>query len=134
MYCSTYFCTVPYNGVNIENSKQGTWLADNSYKYGFILRYPKSKTDITKIPYEPWHFRYVGQPHAYYCYENDLCFEEYIDYLKKHKETSVTLNGTAYKIYYLSDTDGTIEIPENFSYTASLDNTGGIIVTAWINN
>jgi len=63
-----------------------------------------------------------------------LCFEEYIDYLKKQKETAVTVNGTAYKIYYLSDTDGTIEISENFSYTASLDNTGGIIVTAWIDN
>ena len=123
---------ISYNGVNIENSKQGTWLADNSYKYGFILRYPKNKEDITKIPYEAWHYRYVGQPHAHYCYKNDLCFEEYIDYLKKHKEIITTVNKVEYKIYYLSGNNETIEIPENYWYSVSLDNTGGIIVTASI--
>ena len=41
-------------------TKAGIWLANNSYKYGFILRYPKGKEEITGIQYEPWHFRYVG--------------------------------------------------------------------------
>ena len=122
---------ISYNGVSIENSVQGTWLTDNSYKYGFILRYPKGKENITKIPYEARHYRYVGQPHAYFCYTNDLVLDEYIDYLKRQKEISVTFNDTLYKISYLSDTDGTIEIPANYSYSVSLDNTGGVIITVW---
>ena len=120
---------ISYNGVNIGNSRQGKWLADNSYKYGFILRYPKNKEHITGISFEPWHYRYIGQPHAYFCYKNDLCLEEYIDYLKGKKEISVKFNGIEYMIYYLSDTGEIIGIPQNYSYSASSDNTGGIIIT-----
>ena len=49
----------------------------NSWKYGYILRYPSDKSDLTKIIYEPWHYRYVGEEVAAYLYENDLCLEEY---------------------------------------------------------
>ncbi len=56
---------------------EGIWLRDNSYKYGFILRYPKGKEHITGIEYEPWHFRYVGVEAATIIYENDLCLEEF---------------------------------------------------------
>jgi len=62
----------------LASSKQGRWLAENAWRFGFILRYPEGKQDITGIAYEPWHFRYVGQPHAQYCYENNLCLEEYL--------------------------------------------------------
>ncbi len=62
----------------------GRWLADNSYKFGFILRYPEDKEDITGIVYEPWHFRYVGRYHAEAMYELDMCLEEYVEYLKKN--------------------------------------------------
>ncbi|MBO6242454.1 MAG: M15 family metallopeptidase [Butyrivibrio sp.] len=55
----------------------GKWLADNSYKYGFILRYPLGKEDITSIEFEPWHFRYVGVDAATVMYENDICLEEF---------------------------------------------------------
>ncbi|MGI6404307.1 MAG: M15 family metallopeptidase [Oscillospiraceae bacterium] len=54
------------------------WLAENSWKYGFILRYPKDKQEITNIIYEPWHFRYVGQEHAKAIYEGGYCLEEYL--------------------------------------------------------
>lgn len=54
------------------------WLVQNSYKYGFVLRYPKDKVDITKINYEPWHYRFVGKTHAQYMYDNELCLEEYL--------------------------------------------------------
>jgi D-alanyl-D-alanine carboxypeptidase len=54
------------------------WLMANSYKYGFILRYPKGKEEITKIQFEPWHYRYVGSSHAKPIFEGDLCLEEYI--------------------------------------------------------
>lgn len=55
----------------------GKWLAANSYKYGFILRYPAGKEDITSIEFEPWHFRYVGVDAATFISENDICLEEF---------------------------------------------------------
>jgi D-alanyl-D-alanine carboxypeptidase len=55
----------------------GKWLAANSYKYGFILRYPLGKEDITSIEFEPWHFRYVGVDAATFISENDICLEEF---------------------------------------------------------
>ena len=58
------------------------WLAKNSWKYGFILRYPDDKIDITGIIYEPWHFRYVGKAFAKDIYESGLCLEEYLEALK----------------------------------------------------
>ncbi|MEL3973600.1 M15 family metallopeptidase [Rossellomorea oryzaecorticis] len=71
--------------VNIEfgQTKEGKWLAENAYKYGFILRYPEDKVDITKYQYEPWHFRYVGPEAAKVIYENDWTLEEYFQNVKK---------------------------------------------------
>ena len=60
-----------------ENTAEQKWLMENSWKYGYILRYPSDKCDLTKIIYEPWHYRYVGKEVAQYLYENDLCLEEY---------------------------------------------------------
>ena len=51
---------------------------DNSWRYGFILRYPTGKTEITGIIYEPWHYRYVGREYAKEIYESGLCFEEWL--------------------------------------------------------
>lgn len=62
---------------SFENTKEFTWLSKNSYKYGFILRYPKGKEHITGYMYEPWHYRYVGEEVAKFIYENDLTYEEY---------------------------------------------------------
>lgn len=56
----------------------GKWLEINSWKYGFIVRYPKDKEDITGIEYEPWHFRYVGKDAAEYINSNNLCLEEFV--------------------------------------------------------
>lgn len=55
------------------------WLMENCEKYGFILRYPKDKQDITKIIYEPWHFRYVGEKAAKEIKEKGICLEEYLE-------------------------------------------------------
>ena len=60
------------------NTTAGAWVTAHAHEYGFILRYPEAKTDITKITYEAWHFRYVGVEHAKYIYEHDICLEEYI--------------------------------------------------------
>lgn len=67
---------------SFENSNQSKWLRAHAEEYGFVLRYPKDKYDITKIIYEPWHYRYVGVDHAKRMNNMKLCLEEYIDYLK----------------------------------------------------
>lgn len=59
----------------------GKWLYENSYKYGFILRYPKDKEDVTGIMFEPWHFRYVGIEAAKVMKDNNLTLEEYLESL-----------------------------------------------------
>lgn len=66
------------DGVNSSGQQVYAWLADNALKYGFILRYPEDKTEITKTDYEPWHYRYVGAESAAKIYESGLCLEEYI--------------------------------------------------------
>lgn len=61
------------------DTEAGKWLAENSYHYGFILRYPKDKEEITGIEYEPWHFRYVGKEAAKEMTEKKLTLEEYVE-------------------------------------------------------
>ncbi|MDM5154608.1 M15 family metallopeptidase [Bacillus sp. DX1.1] len=57
-------------------TKEGKWLSQNAHRFGFIIRYTKEKESITGYTYEPWHVRYVGNPHATYLYENQLTLEE----------------------------------------------------------
>ncbi len=59
------------------------WIAENAPKFGFIIRYPKDRQDITKITYEPWHLRYVGKESAEYITSHHLTLEEYLDQLKE---------------------------------------------------
>ena len=65
-----------------ENTAVQKWLIENCDKYGFVLRYPTYKKEITKINYEPWHYRYVGIENAKFMKERNYCLEEYITYLK----------------------------------------------------
>ena len=65
----------------LEDLEEIKWLIDNSYKYGFILRYPRNMEDKTGYNYEPWHFRYVGEL-AKFLYENNMLLEEYYDTIK----------------------------------------------------
>lgn len=67
---------------NQENTPVQKWLMEHCYEYGFILRYPTEKRDITKINYEPWHYRYVGVKDAMIIKEKGYCLEEYIEFLK----------------------------------------------------
>lgn len=61
----------------MEEQPVQQWLMKNCWKYGFILRYPEDKADITGIVYEPWHYRYVGKEAAKYIYSNQITLEEY---------------------------------------------------------
>ncbi len=65
----------PY--TEFEKTQEFYWMKENSYKYGYILRYPKDKEFITGYQYEPWHYRYVGVEIATYLYKNNLTYDEY---------------------------------------------------------
>lgn len=67
----------------MAQEKECVWMAENCYRFGFILRYPEDKEDITQINYEPWHLRYVGNPAATYIMTNGLCLEEFQDMLQQ---------------------------------------------------
>ncbi|MCC8135755.1 MAG: M15 family metallopeptidase, partial [Ruminococcus sp.] len=132
-------------GINDdERDYDGTgeydWINQNCWKYGFILRYAEDKTDITNIKYESWHYRYVGIPHAYYMYTNDLCLEEYIELLRSYTYESEHLqfsdeNGTEYEIYFVASDDSsettTVPVPSGVKYEISGNNADGFIVTVY---
>lgn len=63
-----------------EDTLVQQWLIEHSWEYGFVLRYPNAKSEITGIIYEPWHYRYVGREAAREMTELDLCLEEYVDW------------------------------------------------------
>ena len=73
-----------YTGLDSrqEKTKEAKWLFENCAEYGFILRYPKNKTSVTEIIYEPWHYRYVGVEAARAITEQGVCLEEYLENLK----------------------------------------------------
>lgn len=64
-----------------ENASMWEWLENNSYKYGFVLRYPKDKTNVTKVSNEEWHYRYVGKDIAKEMKTTGKCLEEYVNNL-----------------------------------------------------
>ncbi len=131
------------DGANtyIEDEEEYHWIYENAHKYGFVLRYPESKADITGISYEAWHFRYVGVPHAYYMYNEGLVLEEYLSLLKnEHSYDGIHLtldadDGNKYEIYYVPASEiGETEIilPSGYEYTVSGNNTDGFVVTVII--
>ncbi|MCT2537147.1 VanY-A/VanY-F/VanY-M family D-Ala-D-Ala carboxypeptidase [Aquibacillus koreensis] len=118
--------------MKMEDAPEGEWIAKNAWKYGFVLRYPEDKTDITGIQYEPWHIRYVGMPHSAIMKEKGFVLEEYLDYLKEKKKVSAKVEGENYTIsYYPVSENMTIILPKNHEYEISGDNMNGVIVTIY---
>lgn len=119
-----------------DNTDYIDWMTANAHKFGFILRYPSDKVDITKIGYESWHYRYIGKPHAYYMVTNNLCFEEYIELLRgytfdgKHLEITDD-EGYHWEIYFVPAVSETtqVPVPKNTPYEISGNNVDGFIVT-----
>lgn len=72
--------TLGTNRANFEDSDGFKWLSKNAYKYGFILRYPKGKEDITGYSYESWHYRYLGKELAKKVHDSGLTYDEYYAY------------------------------------------------------
>ena len=69
------------NSSDFADTEAGRWVAEHAHEFGFILRYPQDKTEITGYSYEPWHIRYVGLTAAEDIYENGLALEEYLEQL-----------------------------------------------------
>ena len=108
-----------------------SWVIEHAWEYGFIQRYPPQKSAITGINYESWHFRYVGLPHAYVMKTENLCLEEYIEYLRSFPFSSEHLHvcclGKSYELYFCPKDH--LVVPTFGNYTISGNNVDGFIVT-----
>jgi len=139
--CGLAFDFSTYPDWDYQGEGEYEWFTKNCYKYGFIIRYPQEKEDITKIQYEPWHFRYVGIPHAYFMTSGNICLEEYINLIEtmyrydgQHLQFSDD-NNNNYEVYFVPSDDSQtiteIPVPQNFDYQISGDNDNGFIVTVF---
>lgn len=103
-------------------------VGGNYWEYGFILRYPKDKTEITGTIYEPWHYRYVGLPHSAIIKKNNLSLEEYLAYLREQKQVAVPIDGETCEIYYYPiSAETTIDVPIDKNYQISGNNMGELL-------
>lgn len=116
-----------YAGFGFIKTDAGQYVNSNCWKYGFIIRYPSFGKNETGMKYEPWHIRYVGEPHAKIIYNNHLTLEEYIHSLE---------NGVWYEVdnYLVSrqklNENGMLSLPDSFiSAIVSPDNTGSYIIS-----
>lgn len=127
------------DGVQYDYDGTGeyAWINENCAHYGYVLRYAEDKQETIGIQAEPWHYRYVGQPHATYMMENNVCLEEYLTLLKNYtadEPLSITnWDGEIYQVYYVAtdtSTDSTyVMVPPDAKYTISGNNSDGFIVT-----
>ncbi len=108
---------------------------DKALLFGFIERYPKGKEEITHIGHEPWHFRYVGTPHAEFMHRNNLTLEEYIKLLRGHRYMSNPLfihcRGSFFEISFIPYETGntSFEVEDGIPCSVSGNNADGFIVT-----
>ena len=108
----------------------GKWLAENCWRYGFIVRYAEDKSDITRIGFEPWHIRYTGRPHSDLIQQKGWCLEEYMDFLiTEGGYTFRDEEGQIWQVDYQPFGQGSIQVPADLPYTLSGDGGNGFIVT-----
>lgn len=116
---------------NFRETEQGRWLLSRCWDFGFILRYTSDKTPVTGIAYEPWHYRYVGLPHAWIIRDNGWALEEYMHALHTLAEgealeyPDLANEDMLYRVYYTKDTAQEFVDIVNISG----DNCGGYVIT-----
>lgn len=114
-----------FAGSGFIKSGAGRYVNRNCWQYGFVIRYPYGKKSVTGIPYEPWHLRYVGKPHAEIMYKASLTLEEYIESLVP----GACYEYGGYLITRQTPEDGTLSIPKGLQDTRiSPDNEGNYIL------
>ena len=126
---SSYGEIIQYDGMDAEG-----WISENCQNYGFVTRFPEGKEDITGSEYSPYHFRYVGIPHAMIMTEINMCLEEYTEYIKDYtfeNPLKYTAGDTEYSVYYSSAgiPSTTLYVPESGDYSISGNNYDGYIVS-----
>ena len=101
-------------------------------RYGFLQRYRPEKEDLTGIGAEPWHFRYVGTPHAQLMEDHGLCLEEYAAFLAEGPRLCTLSNGRNVRVSRLPCPEERVEVqvPEGCCQVSG-DNQGGFIITMW---
>jgi|GEM_PF-473296 D-alanyl-D-alanine carboxypeptidase len=112
----------------------GKWMVKESWKFGYLLRYKQDKSKITGIIDEPWHFRFVGSPHAEVMNKYGFCLEEYEAYLKSNSHISFTdISNNQYEIAYVSIPAGArflnVEADKGSNATVSKITANGFVVT-----
>lgn len=126
---SVYYDSGEY--FDYDGTGDFAWINENCHRYGFIVRYSPDKQDITGIGFEPWHFRYIGIPHATKVTELGMCYEEYIDYLRDYSyENPLSIRtdeGEVYDTYFCEGLK--VYVPKNSDYEISGNNVDGFIVT-----
>lgn len=151
--CDLGFYTDEGASIPLVDHEYGTWIWEHCTEYGYILRYPEDKADITGIGHEQWHFRYVGPAHAYAVDALGMCYEEYVDALKGYTADTKMLHISAdreltdvnaadistvsggWLTYFVPASDGeTTDIPiprgdKYADYEISGNNVDGFIVT-----
>ena len=149
--CDVSFYTDDGASIPVSEYEHGWWLAANCAREGFIRRYPEDKVDITGIANEPWHFRYVGIPHARICSSRNWCLEEYVEGVKAYTADGVMLyvaaDGTVsevnaaeglptsggWLVYYVPKTAAggvtEVRVPRGSDYEISGNNADGFVVT-----
>lgn len=114
-----------------DGTGEYAWINENCQNYGYVVRYATDKADLTGIANEPWHFRYVGVPHATQMVKEGLCLEEYIDYLKDYtadgEHLMISCEDGTYEVWYAQGS--AIYLPDSGEYTVSGNNVDGLIVT-----
>lgn len=109
------------------NSNVGRWVAKNSYKFGFIIRYPMWGQKLTGVEYEPWHLRYVSEPHAEIIYRSKITLEEYSSLYDEGKFYAYG----EYIISRQSGESGELVLPKTSNTVCvSPDNAGGYYIWA----
>lgn len=121
------------NGVydSLHNEGDYAWLFEHCAEFGFVDRYPESKSGITGVEGRERSFRYVGKPHAEYMKENGLCLEEYIELVRRHPWDGEHLTFGIFEIYFC--TGRTVYVQEGWQYAASGINGDGFVVVSWQN-
>lgn len=114
-----------------DGSGEYAWINENCHDYGYIVRYETGKEELTGIWDEPWHFRYLGIPHATKVAELGLCLEEYEDWLKDYtfdgEHLIISCAAGEYEVWYTQGTQ--VYLPESGEYQVSGNNVDGFIVT-----
>ena len=120
----------PYTGICGRFRKKAS-------KFGFVERYTEEKQKVTGIGFEPWHFRYVGYPHAEIMCRKQMVLEEYIEWIKEYtfenRYAFTDENGVQFEIFYLPEKEAEkgVALPDHTEYRISGNNVDGYVITLW---